>query len=325
VPTIGENDVLVKIHYAALNHLDLFVLRGWPGLRLPLPHIMGSDGAGIIEAVGPGVTGLAPGDCVALNPGIGCNECPTCRAGRQNFCDRFSILGEQIDGTFAEYVAVPATNALRLPPDYPLDLAAAAPLVTLTAYRLLVTQARLEAGETLLVQGAGGGVSSAAIQIAKSMGAAVIATTGGPEKVAKAQALGADHVIDYRATPEYAGHVYKNLTHKRGVDVALDSVGQATFETSLRLLRPGGRLVTCGATTGGEVPLNLSLVFWKQLQITGSTMSNAAEFRAAMSLVWQGKVRPIVDRIFALAEARAAEDYLSRADQFGKVVVQIQG
>ncbi|MEX2684465.1 MAG: zinc-binding dehydrogenase [Candidatus Sigynarchaeota archaeon] len=319
-PVHGE--ILVHMKFAALNHLDYFVMKGWPGLDLKMPHVLGSDGSGIIEDLGPGVTQFQVGEAVTINPGLSCGKCEACLAGEQNFCKSFSIKGEHQAGTFAEYFTVPEANALKVPASYPLDKAAAAPLVFLTAWRMLVSRARVRPGEIVFVHGAGGGVSTAAIQIAKYLGATVITTTSSPEKAEKARMLGADHVIDYRSTQDYGTLVFKDLTGKHGVDVVVDSVGARTFATSVRLLRPGGRLVSCGATTGPSTELDLRQVFWKQLEIIGSTMSNQKEFRDVMRLVFASKIDPVIDKVFPLDQARQAEDYLLQASQFGKVVLR---
>ncbi len=321
-PKTAHDELLVRMKFAALNHLDYFVTKGWPGLELRMPHVLGSDGAGIIEAVGPGVTQFQVGDAVAINPGLSCGKCETCLSGEQNLCKSFSIKGEHQAGTFAELFTVPEANAVKVLAEFPLDKAAAAPLVSLTAWRLLVTRARVQPGEVVFVHGAGGGVSTAAIQIAKYLGAVVITTTSTPEKVEKARKLGADHVIDYQAIPDYGTHVFKNLTGKRGVDVVVDSVGAKTFQTSVRLLRPGGRLVTCGATTGPTTDLDIRQVFWKQLVIMGSTMSNQREFRDVMRVMLSGKIEPVIDKVFSLDQAKEAEEYLFRGSQFGKVLLR---
>jgi NADPH:quinone reductase-like Zn-dependent oxidoreductase len=322
VPSLESTEILVKMKYAGLNHLDLFVLQGWPGLNLPLPHIMGSDGAGIVKAIGENVKDFSIGDKVTINPGISCGFCEACLAGRQNFCNKFHIKGEHVSGTFVEYFKINRKNAFKLPPDFPLDLAAAAPLNFLTAWRMLVTLGKVSPRDIILIQGAGGGVASAAIQIAKLWGATVITTTSSLEKIKKAKQIGADYVINYQENPDYSKYIYKEITKKHGVDIAIDSVGQATFLKSMRLLHPGGKIITCGATTGSKIKLNLNPMFWKQLQILGSTMSNQQEFHAVMDFILQGKLTPIIDKVFLLSETKAAEEYLSKGHQFGKVLVQ---
>ena len=323
-PKIGNLDVLIKTEYAALNHLDIFVVRGWSGLNLTMPHVLGSDGSGTITEIGSDVrTDLKVGDRVLINPGIGCGQCSYCLSGMQNFCKKFSILGENRNGTFAEYVKVPSNNVLKIPESYPFDKAAAAPLTFLTAWRMLVSQAQIKNGEYVLIQGASGGVATAAIQIANYFNAITIVTTSSEEKAAKAKSIGADYVINYKQNPNYAKEVYKELTKKNGIDLAVDSVGTATFNTSLKLLRPGGRLVTCGATTGPKSELDIRAIFWKQLKIFGSTMSNNREFLDVMKLVLNGKLTPVIDKVFKLEELQDAELYLEEANHFGKVLIKI--
>nr|WP_147663026.1 zinc-binding dehydrogenase [Candidatus Prometheoarchaeum syntrophicum]QEE16147.1 Acryloyl-coenzyme A reductase [Candidatus Prometheoarchaeum syntrophicum] len=323
-PRIGNLDVIIKTKFAALNRLDLFVVQGWPGLNLKMPHILGSDGSGIITEIGPDViTDLHVGDRVLINPGIGCGQCSQCLSGRQNFCAKFSILGENKNGTYAEYVKVPSRNVLKIPDSYPFDKAAAAPLTFLTAWRMLVTQAQIKRGENVLIQGGSGGVSTAAIQISKYFDATTIVTTSSDEKAAKAKKIGADYVINYSQNPNYAKVVFKELTQKKGIDLAVDSVGTATFNTSLKMLRPGGRLVTCGATTGPKAELDIRAIFWKQLKIFGSTMSNNQEFQDVMKLVLNGKFSPAIDKVFKLEELQDAERYLGESNHFGKVLIQI--
>ena len=324
IPKVGHNDVLVETKYGALNHLDIFVVAGWAGLSLRMPHILGSDGAGIVKEVGSAVTKVKPGDSVTVNPGLSCNKCESCLSGQQNFCGEFSILGEHQWGTFAQFFKVPEVSVMKLPPKFPLDKAAAAPLTFLTAWRMLVTRARVQRGEIVFIHGAGGGVATAAIQIAKYLGATVITTTSTPEKAGKAKALGADHVVNYKEMPDYGKVVYADLTGRKGVDVVIDSVGARTFADSVRLLRAGGRLVTCGATTGPTGQVDIRNIFWKQLEIYGSTMSNQGEFRAVMKLVLSGVLSPVIDRVFPLAQAKDAEKYLTQANQFGKVLLEVK-
>ncbi len=322
-PKIGPNEVLIKLEYAALNHIDLFIVKGWPGLKLSLPHVIGSDGSGIIEKVGSAVTTLNEGDRVTFNPGISCGKCLACLSGRQNFCEHFSILGENQWGSFAEYLKMPEINVIKVPKSYPLDKAAAAPLTFLTAWRMLVTQAKIKVNETVFIHGASGGVSSASIQIAKYFKAKVITTTSSPEKVEKAKKIGADEVINYKETPDYGKKVYAEFTNRKGVDIVIDSVGQATFKESVRLLKAGGRLIVCGATTGPNTEMDLRYLFWKQLKIVGSTMSNQQEFREVMTLVFNGTLDPLIDKIFPLDKVIESERHLSEANQFGKVLLKI--
>jgi NADPH:quinone reductase-like Zn-dependent oxidoreductase len=320
-PVIGPDQVLVRLRAAALNRLDLWVRDGIPTLKLALPHILGADGAGEIAQVGTDVGDLEVGERVVLNPGVSCGDCEYCTTGDDPLCVDYRILGEHLPGTYAELVAVPARNVARLPTDFPFEEAAAAPLVFMTAWRLLVSRARLRPGEDVLILGAGAGVSTAAIQIAKLAGCTVFVTSSSEAKLKKAQALGADVLINYEDVP-WSKAVWE-LTGKRGVDVVLDHVGQATFKDSVRSLRRGGRLVSPGATSGPVVELDLRYLFWRQISILGSTMSSAREFEEVMKLVFMRRLRPVVDRVFPLDEARGAHEYLARGEQFGKVVLRV--
>ncbi|MFX1600733.1 MAG: zinc-binding dehydrogenase [Promethearchaeota archaeon] len=320
---IGPNDVLIKTRFAALNHLDLFVIRGWPGLLLKMPHVLGADGSGIVKEIGSEVTTVKINDKVTINPGISCGKCEMCLSGKQVLCKEFLIKGEHEWGTFAEFFTMPEINLLKVPESFPLDKAAAAPLTFLTAYRMLTTLGVVKREDFVFIHGAGGGVSSAAIQIAKYFGAKVIATTSTPEKIEKAKKLGADHVINYKEMRDYTEYVYKEITKRRGIDLVIDNVGTVTFNTSLRLLRSGGRLITCGATSGPQLEINVANIFWKHLEIKGSTMSNQGEFRAVMRLVFEGKLNPVIDKIFPLDKAKDAENYLNEGKQFGKVLLDL--
>jgi NADPH:quinone reductase-like Zn-dependent oxidoreductase len=322
-PQVGPDEVLVETKYGALNHLDIFVVRGWPGLSLSMPHVIGADGSGIIREIGSGVNTVTKGDRVTINPGLSCGKCDKCLSGQQVLCNNFSILGENTWGSFAEYVKVPEINVIKIPDGYPFDKAAAAPLTFLTAWRMLTTLARLKYNEYIFIHGAGGGVSSAAIQIAKFFKAKVIATTSTQEKMEKATKLGADYVINYKENKDYTKFVYKELTNKQGIDVVIDNVGQATFPTSIQLLKPGGRLITCGVTSGPFTKINITNIFWKHLEIKGSTMANQGEFREVMKLIFEGKLHPIIDRVFSLEKIKDAERYLSDGNQFGKVLLKI--
>ena len=323
IPKIKQNEVLVQAKFGALNHIDVFLIRGWPGLKLSMPHILGSDGSGIIKEVGSAVTTVSEGERVTINPGLSCGKCEFCLTGSHNFCKSFSIMGEHRWGTYCEYFKVPEENVLKLPSNFSYELAAAAPLTFLTAWRLLTTQANLRQGEYVLIHGAGGGVSTAAIQIAKYKGAKVITTTSDQDKMKKARELGADHVINYKTNPDYGKKIFSELTKKQGIDVIVDSVGKSTISTSLRLLKPGGRLVIPGATTGSIAEVDIKQIFWKQIKIFGSTMSNQGEFREVMKLVFEQKLKPVVDRIFQLEEIVEAENYLNEGKQFGKVLLEI--
>jgi NADPH:quinone reductase-like Zn-dependent oxidoreductase len=320
----GPGEVRVAIRAAALNHLDLFVARGLPGATLAFPHIVGADGAGEVAAVGPGVTRVRVGDRVMINPGISDYNCEFCRKGEHSYCVNYRLLGEHLPGTIAEFVNVPETNVRNLPdldPPVSWSEAAAFSLVTLTAWRMVVTRAQVKAGETVLIWGIGGGVALAAMRIAKLQGARVIVTSSSDAKLEAARRLGADVTLNH-GTQKVAAEA-RALTGKRGVDVVVDDVGEATWEDSLRCLAKGGRLVTCGATTGPKVSTDVRRVFWNHYTIMGSTMGNAAEYQEIVRVLGMGQLRPVVDRVFPLAEVRAAYERLERGEQLGKVVVEI--
>ena len=327
-PVIRDGrDVLVRLRAAALNHLDLWTVRGLPGLSLAFPHILGGDGAGVVEAVGSGVRSVAPGQRVLINPGISCYACEYCEAGEHSLCVEYKLLGEHLPGTLAEYVVVPEQNVAIVPspptphPQITWPEAAAFSLATLTAWRMLVTRARLRPGESVLVWGVGGGVANTAVRIAKLMGAFVIATSSSDEKLDVARSLGADAALNHGRV-DVAKEV-RALTGKRGVDVVVENVGEATWEQSLRALARQGRIVTCGATAGPRVVTDLRRLFWHQHTIMGSTMGNAAEFRQIVRVLGQGRLRPLVDSCVPLAEARRGFERLAAGRQMGKVVIEI--
>ncbi len=315
--------VRVALRAAALNHLDLFVVSGLP-LQYRFPHVLGADGAGIVDAVGPGVRAVRPGDRVMINPGVPDYTCDYCRAGEQSLCPNYGILGEHRPGTLAEYVVVPEQNIAIIPTlATPLswDEAAAFSLVTLTAWRMVVSRAQLAAGETVLIWGIGGGVAVAALRIAKLKGARVIVTSSSDAKLAAARRLGADVTLNHRTLK--VSQEVRALTAKRGANVIIDNVGEATWEESLRCLGRGGRLATCGATAGPQVGLDLRRVFWYQWSILGSTMGNAAEYAEIVRLLGAGELRPTVDRVFPFSEVPAAFARLERGEQLGKIAVSI--
>ena len=317
-PEINDDEALVHVQACALNHLDLFVRAGAiPGLEMP--HIPGSDMAGLIEDVGANVDGFQAGDRVTVNPSLSCGDCEYCRMGEDSLCASFAIIGEHVDGGYAELVKVPARNLMKMPDDFSFEEAAAAPLTFLTAWRMLITRARLRAGEDILILGASGGVGTAAVQIAKLAGARVFVTAGSDEKLQRLEELGADELINYKDV-DFSKDVYKR-TSKRGVDVVVENVGEATFKGSVRALRKGGRLVTCGATTGPKGEVDLRLLFWNQLELIGSTMGTRAEFDTVMDLVWQRKLTPIVHKTFPLSEAQAAQETMRDGDFFGKLIL----
>jgi NADPH:quinone reductase-like Zn-dependent oxidoreductase len=318
-PAIGPADVLVRVRACALNHLDLFVREGLPGFRLPLPFWTGCDIAGEVAQVGAEVREVAVGDRVAVNPNLHCGRCEFCQKGEQSLCVTYGILGEHVHGGLAEYVKVAGDKTLTLPAHVKYEDAAAFILVNMTAWRMLVTQARLRAGEDLLVIGVGGGVSSTAVQIGKLCGARVWVTSSSDDKLARARELGADECINH-AREDWARVVWEK-TGKRGVDVVLENVGAATWKGSLRVLAKGGRLVTCGATSGPIGETDIRVVFWKQVSIIGSTMSSNAEFHDVMRELFRGRLRAIVDAVMPLGEGVDAQRRLAEGKQFGKIVL----
>src|SRR5216110_262194 len=322
-PALGPRHVRVAPRAAAINHLDLFVVRGLPH-EYRFPHIVGADGAGVVDAVGAEVRSVRPGDRVMINPGIPDYSCEYCRAGEQSLCRSYGILGEHFPGTMAQYVVVPEQNVAIIPTlSTPLTWAEAAAFsfVTLTAWRMVVTRAQLAAGETVLIWGIGGGVALAALRIAKLKGARVIVTSSSDAKLAEARRHGADATLNHRT--QKVSQEVRALTEQRGANVVIDDVGEATWDESLRSLGRGGRLVTCGGTSGPTVRLDVRRLFWYQWSILGSTMGNAAEYEAIVRLLATGELRPIVDRVFPFNEARGAFERLARGEQLGKIVVEI--
>lgn len=320
MPEPGAGEVRVAVHAAGLNHLDTWVRRGVPGHVFPLPLVLGSDAAGVVDAVGPGVTTVKVGDEVVVFPGTSCGACPACAMGEDQLCREYAILGEGRDGTCAEAVVVPAANVAPKPATLDFVAAAAFGLVFQTAWSMLVRKAALRAGETVLVHAGGSGVGSAAVQIAKLFGARVIATAGSPAKCEQAQALGADAVIDY-STADFAIAVRK-LTDKRGVDIVFEHVGAATFDRSIKSLARGGRLVTCGATTGGKVELSLHQVFFKNLSILGNTMGSKGDLWTILGLMGSGQLRPVVAETMPLTALQQAHRKLEDRAVFGKIVIE---
>ena len=317
----ASTDVRVRVHAAALNHLDLFMIGGLPGIAITPPWVVGSDAAGLVDAVGDDVRDVRVGDFVIVNPGISDRTCEYCLDGEQSLCVRYGILGEHRPGAAAEYLVVPAANVRAVPPDTPVEHAAAFTLTTLTAWRMVVTRAAVQPGERVLIWGIGGGVALAALQIAKQRGAHVTVTSGSDEKLEWASGLGADAVLNHRTAD--VGKAVRAATDKRGVDVVIDSVGQATWKQSLAALGKRGRLVTCGATTGPLVETDVRRLFWNQWNILGSTMGNDAEFDAVADELRAGRLVPPVDSVFALDEGRRAFERMESGEQFGKIVIRI--
>ena len=319
----APDDVLIRVRSAAINHLDLFLTEGVKGIAVHFPQIVGTDGAGIVEAVGAEVTSVRPRDRVAINPGISCGQCSSCRAGEEPLCRSYQILGEHRSGTAAEFVLVPERNVAPIADNMPWDVAAAFPLSTLTAWRMLVTRARVEPGETVLIWGIGGGVSLAALQIARHLDAKVIATSSAELKLAKARELGASATFNHaELPPEEIAREVRKLTGG-GADVVVDSVGEKTWDASLKALRSGGRLVTCGATSGPMVSLDIRRLFWFQWSLLGSTMGSRAEFVRVMELGNAGKLWPVVDSVVPLELGAAAYQRMARGEQLGKLVIEV--
>ncbi len=318
-PKIKANEVLVRVRACALNHLDLWVRGGIPGMTLDMPHILGSDIAGEVAAVGELCWRVRPGQRVLLSPGLSCRQCAQCAAGRDNFCPRYTIFGLRVPGGNAELVAAPEYAVIPIPDDLSFEEAAAAPLVFLTAWHMLHGRAQLEPGEDVLVLAASSGVGSAAVQIAKLFQCRVIATAGGDAKLEMARKLGADAVIDHYRQ-DIAAEV-KKFTDRRGVDVVFEHVGAATWPKSVQSLAQGGRLVTCGATTGYDAKVDLRFLFNRQHSLLGSFMGTLGDLHQVLRFVFRKQLRPVIDRVYPLAEIRAAHERLENKEQFGKVVV----
>lgn len=319
-PSIGPDEVLVEIKAAALNRLDFWVMEGWPSLKLDLPHIMGCDGTGIIAELGTNVTGFAVGDRVAINPTRSCGRCSFCLSARDHMCDSFAIFGEHIPGFYAEYQAVPARNLLKMPAEASFEVAAAASLVYVTAWHMLIEAGRLQAGEDVLVVGAGGGVNTAAIQIARLAGAGTIYVVGSSDdKLAAARDLGADVTIN-RNAEDWSKAIFK-LTGRQGVDVVVDNVGAATYGLSLRALKKGGRLLTVGNTSGPKFEFDNRFMFGKHLSIIGSTMGPRQEYERVMKLIFSGRLQPPIDAVYPLSEGLTALNRMADGDLSGKLVL----
>ena len=323
VPEIGPDDVLLKVHYAALNRLDDFVRHGWRGLDLEMPHIPGSDFAGEIAAVGSRVSGWDIGQRVTGNPTLFCGKCRYCIRGDQHLCEQFAIVGEHMRGAYAEYMRLPARNLIAVPDGFDLKLAAAGNLVFLTAWRNLIVDGGLMPGETVLVVGAGGGVNIASIQLAKLAGATLWVVASNAGKAKKARELGADWVHDRSQEPNWGKVVWKK-SKRQGVDVVVDNVGAATWPSSLRSLGRQGRLLTVGGTSGYKAEVPVNLIFGRQLRIIGSTMGSMEDARQAFDLIFSGKITPIIDSIYSLDDYVKAVRRLQSGEHFGKIVIDVQ-
>jgi NADPH:quinone reductase-like Zn-dependent oxidoreductase len=324
-PEPKRGEIRVRVRAAALNHLDLFVVSGLPGVTINPPWVLGADATGVVDAVGD-LSGVADnqlkvGDVVIVNGGISDGTCEYCMSGEQSLCVRFKLLGEHLPGTLAEFITIPAGNARSIARDKPFEQAAAFTLSTLTAWRMIVTRARVRKGEDVLIWGIGGGVALAALEILRLIGAKTWVTSHSEEKLALARGLGADNTLNYTTT-DVAKEI-RTRTGKRGIDVVLDTVGEATWTQSLGALGKRGRLVTCGATSGPMVQMDVRRLFWNQWDIMGSTMGNDAEFDAVTNEFRAGRLTPLVDSVFDISQGKQAFERLASGQQFGKIVVRI--
>lgn len=320
-PKIKSDEALVRVRACALNHLDIWTRQGMPGIKIPLPHILGCDISGEVERIGTETDGVKTGTRVVIAPGISCGHCHWCQSGWDSLCDEYKIIGFQVDGGYAEFAKVPARNLIPVSDRYSWEEWASCPLVFLTAWHMLVTRAQLKKGETVLIHAAGSGVGSAAIQVAKVMGAQVFTTAGSDEKEKRAKKLGADHVINYKET-DFSKKV-RALTQERGVDVVLEHIGAETFSKSLASLSKKGRLVTCGTTSGAAVQLDLRFLFVRQHSIMGCYMGGRAELNEAIGLLEKGAVKPVLDSTFPLDQAQEAHRRMLDRKNFGKIVLTI--
>jgi NADPH:quinone reductase-like Zn-dependent oxidoreductase len=318
-PSPGPSDVLIEVEATSINHIDIFLRRGMPGVKVPMPKIVGSDAAGIIREVGRDVAGLQPGQRVTINPGISCGRCEACAAGFGSQCISYSMVGESRDGAYAQFIAVPAHIVLPIPDSISFEEAAGAPLVFLTAWSMMVGKGNIRPGEDVLILGAGAGVGTAAIQIAKMVGCRVFVTASTDEKLHRAKELGADVLINY-ARDEFDKRI-RDLTNKRGVDVVVDYVGADTWVRSLRSARRGGRVLTCGATTGFAPQTDLRQIFFRQVQVLGSTMGSHREFLDVMKCIFRGQLKPVIDKVLPLSEAQLGHELIEQRAVFGKIVL----
>lgn len=321
-PKLGDHDVIVKLRVAALNRLDCWVRSGWPGIKLAYPHILGADGAGYILDVGKNVVNWKIGERVVINSNMSCGNCGACISGWDNRCQTWGLLGETRSGTYAELISIPERNLLRLPPDFPEDIAAAAALVYHTAWHSLIVRGAIKPGETVLIIGASGGVNLASLQIAKMVGAKVIVVGSNEKKLTLAQANGADFLVDRSIDENWPQSVYK-ITNKRGVDIIVDNVG-TTFPLSFRCAAKGARILTVGNTGGARFEIDNRFIFSKHLSVIGSTMGTRKDFMDVMSLVFNGQLRPVIDRSFMLSQAQTAHEYYESGNQMGKILLRIE-
>lgn len=318
-PVIGPDEVLIRVKACALNHLDIWIRQGSPAYQVPLPHISGSDISGVVEAIGSQVDGVKVGERVFVSPGVSCWRCEFCLAGRDNFCRSYSLIGAKLHGGYAEYLKIPFRNVLSIPENLSFEQAAAFPLVSVTASHMLFALAGVQHGETVLIMGGGSGVGSMAIQLAKLAGTRVITTVGTDDKIPKAVVLGADAVINH--SREKVLERVKLLTEGNGVDVVIEHIGPEVWETCLHSLAKGGRLITCGATTGAAVQLDLRHVYSRQLTVRGSYMGTRAELVQASELMGQKRLIAVIDRTYPLSDARVAQEQMLSRNFFGKIVL----
>src|ERR671923_1317660 len=320
-PSVSDTEALIHVRACALNHLDIWARQGTRSERIPLPHISGSDISGEIVKAGDLVKDHKPGDKVVIAPGISDGTCEYCSSGWDSLCDNYKIIGYETQGGYAEYVSVPASNILPIPDNLSFEEAASVPLVFLTAWHMLTTRAHLTAGETVLVWGAGSGVGSAAIQVAKVLGAKVIATAGSGDKLEKARKLGADWVVNHREQDVPAE--VKKVTNGKKANVVFDHIGQATWEKSMRSMAPAGRLVNCGVTSGGKAEIDIRYIFVKQFSLMGSYMGGRGELLKVLAFFDEGRLKPVVDSVFPLRDASAAQSRMEKSEHFGKIVLKV--
>ncbi len=322
VPALrAPGDVRVRIRAGALNRLDLWTVGGLPGVTITPPWVLGADGMGVVDAIEGAAPGLKVGDRVVINPGISCRHCEWCLRGEQSLCAKFGLLGEHHPGSFGEFIVVPSANLLPIADSVPDDVAAAFTLATLTAWRMCVTRAQVKPGEDVLIWGIGGGVAQAALRICKQLGARVWVTSSSAAKLEQAKAMGADVCLNHAS--EDIGRAIRERTNKRGVDVVIESVGEKTWSASLQALTRGGRLVTCGGTSGAKLEMDVRRLFWYQWSLMGSTMGNDAEFAAVTAELNAGRLWPTIDATYALADGRAAFERMARGEQSGKIVLRV--
>lgn len=318
-PSPGRGEVLIEVKATSINHVDIFLRRGMPGVKVPMPKIAGSDASGIIRELGADVSGLKSGQRVTINPGISCGRCEFCAAGFSSQCVSYAMVGEHTDGAYAQLVKVPVHIVLPIPDSISFEEAAAAPLVFLTAWSMMVSKGNIRPGDDVLILGAGAGVGTAAIQIAKMVGCRIFVTASSDEKLERAKQLGADFLINYKSD-EFDKKI-RELTNKRGVDVVVDYIGADTWVRSLRSARRGGRVLTCGATTGFAPQTDLRQIFYRQVQVLGSTMGSHREFLDVMKCVFRGQLKPVIDRVLPLAEASKGHELIESRSVFGKIVL----